>query len=132
LVSTEMCIHISGFHSITSVSLDKLYQGSRNFSEQKFRLKHQCKFHQNVRKKDFLKDLFRFFSKLLGNRKTTRPKQQQKPNKKMRSPQYNSGLDFLGIRWSLLLIDCFVSIDQTNTDRELFCTATCHTGEPSY
>ena len=32
-----MCIHISGFHSITSVSLDKLYQGSMNFSEQKFR-----------------------------------------------------------------------------------------------
>jgi hypothetical protein len=29
-------------------------------------------------------------------------------------------------------VDCFVRIDQTNTDRELFCTATCHTGEPSY
>ena len=32
-----MCIYIYGFHSITSVPLDKLYQGSRNFSEQKFR-----------------------------------------------------------------------------------------------
>jgi hypothetical protein len=40
--------------------------------------------------------------------------------------------DFLGIRWSLLLIDCFVRIDQTNTDHALFCTATCHIGEPSY
>jgi hypothetical protein len=43
-----MCIHISGFHNITSVSLDKLYQGSRNFSEQKFRfLWHKMKFTIN-------------------------------------------------------------------------------------
>jgi hypothetical protein len=43
-----MCIHISGFHSITSVSLDKLYQGSRNFSEQKFRFPwHKMKFTIN-------------------------------------------------------------------------------------
>jgi hypothetical protein len=41
-------IHISGFHSITSVSLDKLYQGSRNFSEQKFRFPwHNMKFTIN-------------------------------------------------------------------------------------
>ena len=32
-----MCIQISSLHSITSVSLDKVYQGSRIFSEQKFR-----------------------------------------------------------------------------------------------
>ena len=45
-----MCIHmyISGFHSITLVSLDKLYQGSRNFSEQKFRFPwHKMKFTIN-------------------------------------------------------------------------------------
>ena len=48
MVSTEMCIHISGFHSITSVSLDKLYQGSRNFSEQKCRFPcHEMKFTIN-------------------------------------------------------------------------------------
>jgi hypothetical protein len=36
-----------------------------------------------VRKLDFLKYLFRFFSKLLGNRKTTPPKiTTKKPNKK--------------------------------------------------
>ena len=41
-------IHIFGFHSITSVSLDKLYQGSRNFSEQKFRFPwHKMKFTIN-------------------------------------------------------------------------------------
>jgi hypothetical protein len=43
-----MYIHISGFHSITSVLLDKLYQGSRNFSEQKFRFPwHKMKFTIN-------------------------------------------------------------------------------------
>ena len=43
-----MCIHISGFHSITSVLLDKLYQGSMNFSEQKFRFPwHKMKFTIN-------------------------------------------------------------------------------------
>ena len=45
-----MCIHmyISGFHNITSVLLDKLYQGSRNFSEQKFRFPwHKMKFTIN-------------------------------------------------------------------------------------
>ena len=43
-----MCIHISGFHSIISVSLDKLYQGSRNFSEQKCRFPwHKMKFTIN-------------------------------------------------------------------------------------
>jgi hypothetical protein len=43
-----MCILISGFHSITSVSLDKLYQGFRNFSEQKFRFPwHKMKFTIN-------------------------------------------------------------------------------------
>jgi hypothetical protein len=37
-----------GFHSITSVSLDKLYQGSRNFSEQKLRFPwHKMKFTIN-------------------------------------------------------------------------------------
>ena len=41
-------IHIFGFHSITSVSLDKLYQGSGNFSEQKFRFPwHKMKFTIN-------------------------------------------------------------------------------------
>jgi hypothetical protein len=36
------------FHSRTSVSLDKLYQGSRNFSEQKFRFPwHKMKFTIN-------------------------------------------------------------------------------------
>ena len=44
----QRCIHISGFHSITSVSLDKLYQGSRNFSEQKLRFpRHKMKFTIN-------------------------------------------------------------------------------------
>jgi hypothetical protein len=43
-----MCIHISGFHSITSVTLDKLCQGFRNFSEQTFRFPwHQMKFTIN-------------------------------------------------------------------------------------
>jgi hypothetical protein len=43
-----LCIHISGFLSMTSVSLDKLYQGSKNFSEQKFRFPwHQMKFTIN-------------------------------------------------------------------------------------
>jgi hypothetical protein len=40
--------------------------------------------------------------------------------------------DLLGIRWSLLVIDGVVRIDQTNTDGKLFCTAACNTGEPSY
>jgi hypothetical protein len=46
----QICVFtcISDFHSITSVSLDKLYQGSRNFSEQKFRFPwHQMKFTIN-------------------------------------------------------------------------------------
>jgi hypothetical protein len=43
-----MCIQISSFHSITSVSLDKVYQGSRIFSEQKFRFPwHKMKFTIN-------------------------------------------------------------------------------------
>ena len=37
--------------------------------------------------------MFRFFWKLIGNRKTTPPKTTtKKPSKKMRSPQHNSGL----------------------------------------
>ena len=48
-----------------------------------------------MRKKDFLKDLLKFFSKLLRNRKTTPPKTKQKRG----TPQHNSGL-FWNRPWS--------------------------------